>query len=104
MPKTINKTAKGKRIESRCTEELKELGFITWKVVHVRYQKLDLFGLFDVAAIHPETGELLFIQCTATRCDAETRNAIRAFKVPAAVRKEIWIWKDNRGWVKEYYT
>lgn len=99
----INKVAKGMRVEARCANELKAQGFITWKVVRVRYQKLDLFGLFDVAAIHPETGELMFIQCKATRCDNETRDKIRAFKVPVGLRKEIWIWKDRKGWIKEHY-
>jgi Holliday junction resolvase-like predicted endonuclease len=99
-----NRTAKGTRKEKLCSDELNEKGYITWKTIRVRYQNIDLFGLFDVLAIHPEKDHLLFIQVKSNRVDNKMRDAIRAFKMPECCRKEIWIWKDNKGWIKEYYT
>ncbi len=103
MPKAINRTSKGKRIEVRCSDELKKEGYLVWQSIRVKYQNLDLWGLFDVAAIHPDTANLLLIQCKSTRCANETRDKIRSFKVPPMVRKEIWIWKDAKGRIKEFY-
>lgn len=120
----INKSAKGCRTEKRCADELIAQGYtqdkiklrkkrqkkwvmeaisLIWKVVRTRYQSLDLFGLFDVMALHPEGDHILFIQTKSNQCDNKTRDAIRALKMPPSCRKEIWIWKDQRGWVKEYY-
>ena len=101
MPNTVRK---GKTIETRCADELRAEGYETWQSIRVKYQNLDLWGLFDVAAIHPKTGKIVLVQCKSNRCDNETRDAIRKFKVPAGVEKWVWIWKDRKGWIKEFYS
>ena len=99
-----NVVRKGKRIESMCADELRAKGFNVWQSVRVKYRNLDLWGLFDIAAQDPKTGENMLIQCKSNRCDTETRDAVRKFKVPEDVQKWIWIWKDRKGWVKEFYS
>lgn len=98
-----NTTAKGHRIEKLCEDELKKDGYQTWKTIRVKYQNIDLFGLFDVVARHPEGDHVLFIQCKSNRCDGKTRDAIKALKMPKSCQKWIWIWKDRKYWVKEFY-
>ena len=99
----INKVAKGTRKEKACADELKAQGYLIWKVVRVKYQSLDLFGLFDVLARSPDGKKLLFIQTKSNRCDTETRDKIKAFILPENCEKWIWIWKDRKYWIKEFY-
>ena len=99
----LNPVRKGYRIEKLCADELREQGYIIWKTIRVQYQNIDLFGLFDVLALHPEGNHLLFIQCKSNRVDNKTRDAISALKMPSSCEKWIWIWKDRKYWVKEKY-
>ncbi len=99
----IDAVAKGQRREAACAAELKAAGWNVWATIRVKYRNIDLWQLFDVAAQDPKTGALLFIQVKSNRCDTETRDRIRAFKVPEGVRKEVWIHKDGKGWIKERY-
>lgn len=99
----MSKVAKGYRTEKRCSDELKEQGYLIWKTIRVKYLNIDLFGLFDVVALHPSGEHLLFIQCKTNRVDNVTRNRVRDLKMPPKCQKWIWIWKDRKGWVKEYY-
>ena len=87
----IKKTKKGYRVEKRCADELKAGGYLIWKTIRVKYQNIDLFGLFDVVALHPEGHHILFIQCKSTRCDNETRDKIRKLKMPESCQKWIYI-------------
>lgn len=98
-----DKVGKGHRIEKLCADELKEKGYLIWKTLRVKYQNIDLFGLFDVVALHPEGEHLLFIQCKSNRSDVKTRDAVKALKMPVACQKWIYIWKDRKYWIKEYY-
>jgi Holliday junction resolvase-like predicted endonuclease len=99
----MNKTAKGTRVEKICADELKAQGYITWKTIRHRFLKIDLFGLFDVVALHPAGEHLLFIQVKSTRVDNEMRDRVRKLRMPAVCQKWIWIRKDRKGWVKEFY-
>jgi len=98
-----NKVGKGHRIEKLCADELKEKGYIIWKTLRVKYQNIDLFGLFDVVALHREGAHMLFIQCKSNRVDNKTRDAVKALKMPPDCQKWIWIWKDYKYWIKEFY-
>jgi len=100
----IKKITKGYRKEKLCEDELKAQGYITWKTIRHKFLNIDLFGLFDVLGLAPDGSHLLFVQVKSNRCDNEMRDRIRALKMPPSCRKELWIWKDRRGWVKEYYT
>ncbi len=98
-----NKTAKGYRTEKLCADELKEKGYTIWKSIRVKYCNIDLFGLFDVVALHPKGKHLLFIQVKSNRVNNEMRHAIKALKMPESCQKWIWIWKDYKYWIKEFY-
>ena len=99
----VNKVKKGYRVEKACADVLKEEGYIIWKTIRVQYQNIDLFGLFDVVALHPAGEHIKFIQCKSNRVDNKTRDAIKALKMPLSCEKWIWIWKDRKYWIKEYY-
>lgn len=98
-----NKIAKGYRVEKLCADELKEKGYTIWKSIRVKYCNIDLFGLFDVVALHPEGEHLLFIQVKSNRVDNKMRDSIKALKMPEGCQKWIWIWKDYKYWIKEFY-
>ena len=95
--------SKGSRVERKCADELRDKGYIIWKTIRVKYQNIDLFGLFDVVALHPEGKHIKFIQCKTNRADNKAREAIMKLKMPSCCEKEMWIWKDRRGWIKESY-
>ena len=99
----INTSAKGTRKEKACEDVLKKAGYITWRKIRTKYWNLDIFGLFDVCGLASDGSHVLFIQTKSNRCDAKSRDAIQALKVPPGFRKEIWIWKDRKYWIKEYY-
>ena len=112
----INKVAKGTRKEKACADALIEMGYtqdkikikdkpipLVWRTIRTQWHSLDLFGLFDVCALATDGSHLLFIQTKSNQCDAKTRDAIQALKMPTGCRKEIWIWKDRKYWIKEYY-
>jgi hypothetical protein len=99
----LNKIGKGYRVEKRCADELKALGYLTWKTIRIAYCNIDLFGLFDIAGLHPQGKHILFIQVKTNKADNETRDRIRALRLPTGCQKWIWIWKDRRGWIKEFY-
>ena len=100
MPNTVKK---GQRVEKACVDVLKAEGYLIWKTIRVQFQNIDLFGLFDVVALHPEGQHIKFIQCKSNRVDNTTRDAIKALKMPTSCEKWIWIWKDRKYWVKEFY-
>lgn len=99
----INKVAKGQRKERACELELQEKGYRTWKTIRHRFLNIDLFGLFDVVGLAGDGSHLLFIQVRSERADNAIREKIRNLKMPNSCRKEMWIWKKRKGWVKEYY-
>lgn len=97
----INKGGKGSRLEAKCASELKAEGGRIWKTIRVRYQNIDIFGLFDVLFLPKDGSKLRMIQVKSNRCDRATRETIRTLKVPKNIIKELWIWKDRIGWTKE---
>jgi hypothetical protein len=101
LRKSINKIAKGYRKEKRCSDELKAEGYITWKTIRHKFLNIDIFGLFDVVALHPQGLHIRFIQVKSNKVDSLTRDNIKALKMPKFCIKEIWVFKDNQGWVKD---
>jgi len=99
----VKAVRKGYRVEKKCAYELKEKGYIIWKTIRVQYQSIDLFGLFDVVALHPAGEHLLFIQCKTNQVKNDIRDAIKNLKMPSDCQKWIWIWRDRKGWIKEFY-
>jgi len=100
---SINRVAKGQRRERVCELELQAEGYLTWKTIRHRFLNIDMFRLFDVVGLAEDGSRLRFIQVKSERVDKDTREKIRALKMPDGCRKEIWIWKKREGWVKEYY-
>jgi len=99
----INRVAKGQRKERTCELELQAKGYMTWKTIRHKFLNIDLFGLFDVLGLAPGGDHLLFIQVKSERADNAVRDMIRNLRLPSSCRKELWIWKKRKGWVKEYY-
>ena len=97
-------TKKGTRREKLCADELEAQGYIVWKTIRHKWCNIDLWGLFDVVALHPEGDHILFIQVKSNRVDKETRDRIDAVKLPPKCFKEIWVWADRKGWEKIYYA
>ena len=100
---SIKRVAKGCRVEKRCADELRGQGYLIWKTIRVQFQNIDLWGLFDVVALHPEGNHILFIQCRTNQARNDIRDAIRKLKMPPGCQKWLWIWKDRKGWIKEFY-
>lgn len=99
----MNKIKKGYRVEKRCADELKAQGYLIWKTIRVAYCNIDLWGLFDIAALHPKGEHILFIQCKSERADNKMRDQLRDLKLPPGCQKWLYIWKERKGWVKEFY-
>ena len=99
----INKVAKGTRKEKACADELEALGYTTRKSIRIKYQKVDFFG-FDVMALAKDGSHFLFIQVKSNFCSMKDRDAVQKIILPKGVKKEIWIWKDRKYWIKEYYS
>ena len=97
----INKVAKGTRKEKACADELEALGYITRKSIRIKYQKVDFFG-FDVMALAKDGSHMLFVQVKSNFCKMKDRDAIKKLKLPPSIKKEIWIWKDGKYFIKEY--
>ncbi len=98
----INTVAKGTRKEKACADELQAQGYITRKSIRAKYQKVDFFG-FDVIALAKDGSHFLFVQVKSNFCAMKDRDAVKNIKLPPSCKKEIWIWKDNKYWIKEYY-
>lgn len=98
----INKVAKGTRKEKACADELIKLGYLTRKSIRIKWQSIDFFG-FDVMALAKDGSHFLFVQVKSNFCSMKDRDAVKNIKMPKSVKKEIWIWKDKKYWIKEYY-
>ncbi len=91
-----NTLAKGRRIELRAAKHLEKQGYKIQRVVHTKFQKKDLFGLFDLIAKKKYvTG---YIQVKTNRCPKRVFSDIKVFAMEYGNRDdafEIWIWKDE---------
>jgi hypothetical protein len=95
---SMSKVAKGKRAEKRCADELKALGYHTWKTIRHQFLNIDLWGYFDVVVLAADGSHLRFIQVKSNRpADKATREAIENLAMPSCCWKEIWVWYDYKG-------
>ncbi len=81
-------------------DQLKERGYIVAdveKVVPYTFIKQDLFGMFDLLAIHVETGNVLAAQPTSLANVSHRVNKITNHEHLAAVRKAGWS-IEVHGW------
>lgn len=100
MKKRINTSVKGRRLEARCAKELEEQGYIIgFRSIRTRFQRIDAFNLFDIIALSPKGTLLRFIQVKSNQ--ARDKTGIIALQLPRYCHKELWVWKDRKGWKKE---
>jgi len=93
----MNRKGKGDRIELKAKKELESLGYLVEKPVRTRWNtNKDFFNLFDLIALSKDGIKL--IQVKSNYCPKKVRDAIRAFHIPESISKEVWVWKDYKGW------
>jgi hypothetical protein len=70
-----------------------------------RYTSVDYFNLFDLLAYKP--GQLRCISIKSQYLPGQHKRDIEAFKLPAPITKEIWVYKksktDARRWIPKPY-
>ena len=96
----MSRVAKGQRNEKKCADELKAQGYLVWKTIRHRFLNIDLFGLFDVAALAADGSHLILIQVKSNKVEKSVLDKIAALPVPPGVKKQVWVWKDRQGWEK----
>jgi len=103
----INKVNKGYRIEKMCADELEQEGYLVWKTIRVKFQNIDLWGLFDVVCLAKDGSHFRFVQVKSGYCPNKVKEQIKNLKMPDFAQKEIWQYfpKNNKGkrkgWLKE---
>ncbi len=92
---TVNKYAKGRRIEYRAMEELTEAGYYPIRSAGSK-------GIFDVIGI--SSTDFVLIQLKSNRKASPNEvEKIKKFPVPQNCKKQIWVWVDRKGWIKDCY-
>lgn len=88
--------------EKRAEDDLIADGYRTWRTRRQRFGNMDMFGLFDVVAVHPKPGMMMrFIQVKTNYVSPKVLKAIREFPMPSECLKEVWVWKSKaRLWKK----
>lgn len=103
----LNKNNKGYRIEKKCQEELINDGYVVWKTIRHKFLMIDLWGLYDISALHSDGTHIRFIQVKSGYCKNSVKEEIRRMKMPPNCIKEVWQWfplnnkGKRRGWLKE---
>lgn len=93
----LNRVRKGRRLEKRCYDELKDYPY-RWKTIRHQFCNIDFFGVFDVVCGNSE--ELRFIQVRSGYCPNGKREEIRAIKLPPCCKKEIWCYRKHRWFIE----
>ena len=97
----MNKSAiKRRSPKTLSMHALKARGFIVAdveKIVPYHFIKQDLFGMFDLLAIHPETGEVLAAQPTDLTSVSKRVDKITNNENLPAIRKAGWT-IEVHGW------
>lgn len=92
----VKAVAKGRRNEKRAGDKLKELGYRVQRTYRTPYGDNDFFNIFDIIAISDD--HILWVQVKSNRCPKKDKENIKAFKLPPNNKKQVWIWKDYKGW------
>lgn len=91
---------KGNRVQRKCIEHLEEQGFLVGKVeAGGKFAKVkDLFGLFDLVAIHPNK-EINFVQVTTNRPHTHKNfeEFSKKYNLVGTTYKQ-YVWYDRKGW------
>jgi len=86
---------RGQKTEERACQELERVGYYASR-------SAGSHGIWDVVAVGP-TG-IRLIQCKRTKqyyqSDYEqAKEQLKGLPVLPGVSREIWVWRDNEGWV-----
>lgn len=104
----INTRKKGQKTELKCEKELKDLGWLTYKVKgSTKFNKnVDIFGLFDLFSIKlvKNKQKRLWIQVKTNNMPyGKELNPYKKFKKDYCDKNdsvEIWNWVNHKGWRK----
>ena len=101
----MNKYQKGRRNELLAKKILLEEGYLVEKKNVSRFQSEDFFGLFDLLAIKPHTGEIRLIQIKSNISDFyKARKDIldwMCFNEISNIDCEVWLKENRKPWRKE---
>ena len=95
IDKPIKKYAKGRKAEYKAMTELMKHGYYPVRSAGSK-------GIFDVVGISAVDFFLIQVKSNKRASPKEVR-IIKKFPVPPNCTKAIWIWRSNKGWIKEVY-
>lgn len=97
----VNRVAKGRRVANKLKQLLRKAGFEVAKTEYrVRYQKIDLFSLFDFLIVKPYY--VAFVQSTTNQ--PHKHQPYLQFSSTYHFDVYQFVWYDRKGWVIHYYT
>lgn len=90
---------RGQGAEYRAIKDLERVGYVCIRAA-------GSLGPFDVVAISPLGVRLIQVKRVREgNVSAGERELIReqmeAFRTPANVTKELWVWRDRQGWIRQ---
>lgn len=99
MTMMIDVSAKGARVEKKCTDFFLSLDYQVLKVIRSKWNKKDFFGLFDIIA--KDLGRTYLIQCKTNRLPGnKLKDDIKKFAEKYGSESDIfqiWCWFDRKG-------
>ena len=93
--KVAKKYAKGRKVEYKAIRELMEAGYYPVRSAGSK-------GIFDVIGISAVDFVLVQLKSNRKASPKEVR-IIKKFPVPPNCKKQIWVWIDRKGWIKDCY-
>ena len=102
----MNKSAKGKRRERQAKNKLEQNGWIVHNPPRTKFGEQDIFNLFDLLALHPETQQIKFIQVKSNRFTELREYKDKSLEIinPDKFSVEYWVNVDYKGWKKKKLT
>lgn len=97
MNKTINKVAKGRKVENIARDELKKEGWLIDKKVRTRFSSPDFFGQFDLLAIKSEITR--YVQIKSNKSDFYTaKREIKKWMIEnnLFINAEVWLYLGKK--------